>query len=165
MTLDDPPLAAATYARGFAGLRREAEAEPQKRVLALVSRQAPGRSRRRAIASSSETIPTAVVSRRYQLLVNGFAVSVPYESSPEPARYGHRGARLPEPLVHLDLNRGPSVIGAPQFSALTGARGDGVKVAVVDDGVDQEHPFLDPTGFSYPAWLPEGRRAEGRHPR
>ena len=56
----------------------------------------------------------------------------------------------------LDLNRGPSVVGAPQFGALTGARGQGVKVAVVDDGVDQEHPFLDPTGFSYPPGFPKG---------
>ena len=39
---------------------------------------------------------------------------------------------------------------------LTGARGQGVKVAVVDDGVDHEHPFLDPTGFSYPPGFPKG---------
>ena len=32
----------------------------------------------------------------------------------------------------------------------------GVKVAVVDDGVDHEHPFLDPTGFSYPPGFPKG---------
>src|SRR4030095_5931863 len=54
------------------------------------------------------------------------------------------------------VNRGPSVVGAPQFSSLTGARGDGVKVAVVDDGVDYEHPFLDPKGFSYPPGFPKG---------
>ena len=31
-----------------------------------------------------------------------------------------------------------------------------MKVAVVDDGVDHEHPFLDPTGFSYPPGFPKG---------
>jgi minor extracellular serine protease Vpr len=31
-----------------------------------------------------------------------------------------------------------------------------VKVAVVDDGVDQEHPFLSPEGFSYPPGFPKG---------
>ena len=31
-----------------------------------------------------------------------------------------------------------------------------MKVAIVDDGVDQEHPFLDPTGFSYPPGFPKG---------
>ena len=29
-------------------------------------------------------------------------------------------------------------------------------MAVVDDGVDHEHEFLDPTGFSYPAGYPKG---------
>ena len=54
------------------------------------------------------------------------------------------------------LNRGPAVIGAPQFSGLTGAKGQGVKVAVVDDGVDTEHAFLSPTGLSYPPGFPKG---------
>ncbi len=31
-----------------------------------------------------------------------------------------------------------------------------MKVAVVDDGVDQEHEFLDPTGFSFPPGFPKG---------
>src|SRR5262249_61125173 len=39
----------------------------------------------------------------------------------------------------------------------TGARGDGVKIGVVDDGVDQTNPFFDPTGFSYPAGFPKGQ--------
>ncbi len=54
------------------------------------------------------------------------------------------------------LNRGPAVIGAPQFAGLTGAKGDGVKVAVVDDGVDNEHAFLSPAGLSYPPGFPKG---------
>jgi hypothetical protein len=49
-----------------------------------------------------------------------------------------------------------TILGATAFSGLTGARGEGVKVAVVDDGVDHEHPFLSPTGFSYPAGFPKG---------
>ena len=60
----------------------------------------------------------------------------------------------------LSLNRGPAVIGAPQFSAATGAGGAGVKVAVVDDGVDHEHLFLDPAGYAYPPGYP---RRPGRH--
>ncbi len=70
----------------------------------------------------------------------------------------------PSRMYTLSMNRGPSVIGATQFAGLTGARGNGVKVAVVDDGVDHEHRFLDPTGFSYPAGFPKGP-GEGRHRR
>ena len=32
-----------------------------------------------------------------------------------------------------------------------------MKIGVVDDGIDQTNPFFNPTGFSYPAGLPEGR--------
>ncbi len=60
------------------------------------------------------------------------------------------------------LNRGPAVIGAPQFAGLTGAKGEGVKVAVVDDGVDNEHAFLSPTGLSYPPGFPKGPAAARR---
>ena len=54
------------------------------------------------------------------------------------------------------MNRGPAVIGATQFAGLTGAKGEGVKVAVVDDGVDHEHAFLGAAGLSYPAGFPKG---------
>src|SRR5436189_4214326 len=43
---------------------------------------------------------------------------------------------------HLALNRSPSVIGADTFHAATGANGEGVKVGIVDDGVDNTNPFL-----------------------
>jgi len=31
-----------------------------------------------------------------------------------------------------------------------------MKVAVLDTGIDEEHPFFDPTGFSYPPGYPKG---------
>ena len=91
------------------------------------------------------------------MLVNGFAVSLPYERLPGLLASDAVERVYPSYSYHLDLNRGPAVLGATAFSGLTGARGEGVKVAVVDDGVDHEHPFLDPAGFSYPAGLPEGQ--------
>ena len=155
MTLDDPPLAAATYARGFGGLGPRSKLN----VHSAFSRSYLGTleaAQARAIAELRKEIPQAVVSRRYQVLVNGFAVSVPYSRLPDllDARFAEHV--YPSLTYTLDLNRGPSVLGAPAFAAATGARGDGVKVAVVDDGVDHEHPFLDPKGFSYPPGFPKG---------
>jgi minor extracellular serine protease Vpr len=155
MTLADPPLAAATYARGFAGLgvKRKLNvhtAFSRSYVSTLEAEQA------KAIARVQVLVPSAVVSRRYQILVNGFAVSVPYSRLPALVSSRIATRIYPSLSYHVDLNRGPSVVGAPQFSALTGSRGEGVKVAVVDDGVDQEHPFLNPTGFSYPPGFPKG---------
>ena len=39
-----------------------------------------------------------------------------------------------------------------------GAGGEGVKIAVVDDGVDPGNRFFAPEGFSYPAGFPKGGR-------
>jgi minor extracellular serine protease Vpr len=155
VTLEDPPLAAAAFARRFAGFGPKRKLDlrssfSQSYLAGLEAAQA------RAIASLRREIPEARVSRRYQLLVNGFAVSIPYARLPALLELEAAKRVYPSLRYTLSMNRGPSVIGATQFGALTGAKGDGVKVAVVDDGIDHEHPFFDPTGFSYPAGFPKG---------
>ena len=49
-------------------------------------------------------------------------------------------------------------MGATAYWAATGARGNGVKIGVVDDGVDQTNPFFAPAGLQYPAGFPKGAR-------
>jgi hypothetical protein len=49
-------------------------------------------------------------------IVNGFAVSVPYSRLPELLSSGIAKRVFPSLSYNLDLNRGPSVVGAPQFS-------------------------------------------------
>jgi subtilisin family serine protease len=155
VTLDQPPLAAAAPRSAFAtlGARRKlsfSSAFSRSYLARLENAQ------RRAIAEVRSLIPQAKVSRRYEVLLNGFAVSLPYEQLPKLLASGIAERVYPSLRYTVSLNRGPAVIGAAQFAGLTGARGEGVKVAVVDDGVDHEHLFLDPTGFSYPPGFPKG---------
>jgi len=156
VTLEDPPLAAAANARQLSGLgvnrRLDVAGSFSRSYLAgLAAAQA------RAIAAVRSAIPEARVSRRYRILLNGFAVSVPYARLPELLELDAVENVYPSRSYTMSLNRGPAVIGAPQFQAATGGSlGDGVKVAVVDDGVDHEHPFLRPDGFSYPPGFPKG---------
>jgi subtilisin family serine protease len=154
MTLHDPPLAAASYARR-SGVATRAKLDFRSSFTRsyLDTLEAEQDS---AIARLHREIPQARVSRRYQVLENGFAVSVPYARLPELLSSGIATRVYPSLTYRLALNRGPGVIGAPQFSSATGAKGEGVKVAVVDDGVDHQHPFFDPKGFSYPPGFPKG---------
>jgi subtilisin family serine protease len=57
-------------------------------------------------------------------------------------------------------NRGPGLIGAPQLwgSGLATA-GQGIKIGLIDDGIDQAHPYFHPSGYAYPAGFPKGNRA------
>jgi minor extracellular serine protease Vpr len=112
----------------------------------------------RAIGVLRREIPQARVSSRFRILLNGFTVSVPKRSLAELSRLGFVRKVYPSFRYTLSTNRGPGLIGAPELRALTGARGDGIKVAVVDDGVDWRNPFLSPGGLGAPAGFPRGNR-------
>jgi minor extracellular serine protease Vpr len=61
-------------------------------------------------------------------------------------------------LYHPDLSQSYKVINAS--GAWTSARGRanagaGIKIGDIDTGIDQTHPFFDPTGFSYPTGFPK----------
>ena len=58
----------------------------------------------------------------------------------------------------------PTSSGAPTLATA----GNGMKIGIIDDGVDATHPFFNPAGFTYPPGLPEGpdqvHDAEGDRP-
>jgi subtilisin family serine protease len=36
-------------------------------------------------------------------------------------------------------------------------QGAGIKIGIIDDGVDQTHPYFSPAGYTMPAGYPKGR--------
>ena len=78
----------------------------------------------------------------------------PRAARARPARLRQQG--LPEPDYTLNTNESPSIISADALHARTGAMGDGVKIAVVDNGIDQTNPFLRPDGMHFPPGFPKG---------
>jgi minor extracellular serine protease Vpr len=109
-----------------------------------------------AVAQLQRAVPEATVSRRYQIVLNGLAVELPAQDVPALVRQGFARRVYPSLRYTLRMNAGPDVIGARAYAASRGARGEGIKIAVVDDGIDQTNPFLDPSGFSYPPGYPRG---------
>jgi subtilisin family serine protease len=107
------------------------------------------------------SIPGAQVRWRYRIVLDGLAVSLP-ES---------RIGRLASTPGVDDVVRGTRYSGTVADSAqaavpagpstdLAGvAKGDGVKIAILDDGVDHRHPFFDPGGYAFPAGFPRGNTA------
>ena len=151
-----PPLAA-RYGRGlfaFGPRRKLSLASTTSRAyLARLERAqtlAAGQIRR--------AIPRARIFERYRLILNGFALRLPYRDLPALEGLAAVQKVYPSLRYHLDTNKSPSVIRADTFWASTGGRGQGIKIGVVDDGVDMDNPFFNPAGLSYPVGFPKGAR-------
>ncbi len=117
------------------------------------------RVQRRAAAGLKRAIPSAQIRHRYRVILDGFAVELPVTKLPTLARLSFVTKIYPSLRYREKLNRSPALIHADAFWSATGNRGEGVKIGVVDDGVDPTNPFFDPGGYSYPAGFPRGGRA------
>jgi minor extracellular serine protease Vpr len=155
VTLKLPPLAAAFRTRTLAGAastqRLDVRAASSRAYLERVAA-----AQRAAAAQLRRAVPEARISRRFRIVLDGLTVSVPAKRLPELVRLGFVAKVYPSIRFTLALDRSPSIIGADVLHATTGARGDGVKIGVVDDGVDQTNPFFSPAGYAYPAGFPLG---------
>src|SRR4051812_3478070 len=109
-----------------------------------------------AAAQVRAAVPAAVVQEHYSILLDGFAVQLPARSLPKLLSVRAVTKLYPALSYTATMDRGPSVIKATDLQAATGDKGQGVKIGVVDTGVDSSSPFLDPTGFSYPSGFPKG---------
>src|SRR3954452_22990634 len=155
VSLKLPPLAQA-YGRGLyaagAAHRLQVRSSAAKAYVARIDAQ-----QNAAIAQLRRALPDARVSLRYQVVLNAFAVSLPAKELPKLSRQGFAARVWPSFTYHLALNRSPAVIGADVFHAATGGNGEGVKIGVVDDGVDNTNPFLSGAGFTAPTGFPLGQ--------
>ena len=105
-------------------------------------------------------IPRARTRWSYGVVLNGFAVVVPQEQLARLSRVPGVGRVWPSLRYRPLLDRTPQLIGAPTLwgPALVTA-GEGMKIGIIDDGIDQTHPFFAPTGYAYPPGFPKGQTA------
>ena len=114
------------------------------------------------LARIRSEIPSATVHWHYDVVLNGMAVVVP--RSQLATLSSIPGATVwPSVTYHAlrddapALNRTPQLIGATTVWGPTLATaGQGMKIGIIDDGVDQAHSFFDPTAYTYPAGFPKG---------
>lgn len=61
-------------------------------------------------------------------------------------------------VVHTDMNRSPTLIGAPTLWNTVGGQGNagaGMKIGIIDTGIDTSHPFLTDNSLTVPAGYPK----------
>jgi subtilisin family serine protease len=118
-------------------------------------------SAHRTLAARVErAVPAAEVRWRYSIVANGLAVVVPSGDLSRLAHVPGVAHVWPTVTYHALLDRTPRLIGATTLwgPALSTA-GSGMKIGIIDQGIDQRHPFFDPTGFAYPPGFPKGNAA------
>jgi subtilisin family serine protease len=104
-------------------------------------------------------VPDARIGWRYRLVANGFSLTLP---DAEVSRLeGLPGVRevLPAGSYEPQVASSPQQIGAPAlWGATLDTAGQGVKIGIIDSGIDPDHPFFDPAGYAMPAGFPRGQQ-------
>jgi subtilisin family serine protease len=151
-----PPLAAETSRIEAAvhSRRLDARAAPARAYLARLAV-----AQRAARAELAAAIPSARVTGSYRIVLDALAVDLPADRLDALSRLGFVSRIYASIRYTLALDRSPGVIGADVLQRTTGATGAGVKIAIVDDGIDERNPFFAPGDLTYPPGFPKGNRA------
>jgi subtilisin family serine protease len=163
VTLKPPPLARAFAVQqrtlaysSFARPRRLLVTAPASRL--YLDRLAA--AQRVVAARIHAAIPPARTHWHYGVVLDGFSAVVPENQLARVAQIRGVDRVWPSFRYHELLDRTPALIGAPQVWGPTLATaGEGMKIGIIDDGIDQTHPFFSPAGYSYPPGFPKGQTA------
>src|SRR5215472_9938322 len=102
--------------------------------------------------------PEATVTYEYSTVLNGLAVKL---NGVDIDRLNHLPGVVTAAYtfsVHTDMNISPGLIGAPTLWAADGGQsnaGAGIKIGIIDTGIDFTHPFLTDNSLAVPAGFPK----------
>ena len=111
-------------------------------------------------ASLHRAIPGASIHWRYRVVLNGVAVVVPETSLPVLERIpGVESVDAGASYAVASVSVEDMARATREWQAGLPNRGDGIKIAIIDDGVDQRHPYFSPGGYTMPPGFPKGQAA------
>jgi subtilisin family serine protease len=125
----------------------------------------------RTLASQlAVSIPAARIGWHYGVALDGVSVVLPASDLARlralpgatvwPTVTYHALRDTPASSTTTAAGPGPALIGAPElWGQNLATAGQGVKIGLVDDGIDEVHPYFAPASFSYPAGYPKGNKA------
>src|SRR5947207_2834441 len=102
--------------------------------------------------------PRARVTSEYDISLNAVAVQLNGTSLTTIAAAPMVQSVEYNALYHPNLSQSHFIINADPAWVAAGGRavaGAGIKIGDIDTGIDNTHPFFDPTGFSYPTGFPK----------
>jgi subtilisin family serine protease len=105
------------------------------------------------------TVPGAQLRWRYTHVANGLAVVLPRAEVARLAATPGVARVWPNVTYHaLRDAAGPQQIGADKlWGANLDTAGSGMKIGIIDDGLEADHPSFNPAGYTYPPGFPKGQ--------
>jgi subtilisin family serine protease len=161
VTLPEPPLAEAVTADRALAAHAVREHRLDVRTPASTTYLRTLASAQRSLeARIGELVPSARVTWHYGVVADGMAVVVPRSKLSRLRRVAGAAHVYPSFTYHSLLDRSTVLIGAPTIWGPTlQSAGQGVKIAIIDDGIDPHHPFFNPAAFTMPPGYPLGNKA------
>ena len=138
------------------GVRTLAAVGARHARLPAPARRGAGRARRRGSRTRpGRAGPLALPARRERLRRRRPALAgrSARAASPASPRSGRTSA-----TTRCATRGGPQQIGADKlWGANLETAGNGMKIGIIDDGLDATHPYFNPSGFQYPPGFPKGQ--------
>jgi subtilisin family serine protease len=171
VTLPRPSLAVeVAHDRTLAAAARRSHSLVVRAPAAVSYLRTLAAAQRTLTARLAVTVPAARVGWHYTVALDGVSVLLPASDLASlralpgvtvwPTVTFHALPDTPSSNSTTTADPGPNLIGA---TALWGQNlataGEGIKIGLIDDGIDQAHPYFNPAGYSYPAGFPKGNTA------
>ncbi len=159
VALDSPPLATAVASSRVLTVAAKRERLDVRSGTSASYLRDVSADQRALAQRIRHAIPRARIRRSYSVVANALAVVVP---AGEADRLGALAgvARVYPSIRYRARALHPNVIatGAPAlWSSDLSTAGNGIKIGIVDDGIDQTHPYFNPRGYAFPAGFPKGQ--------
>ena len=113
-------------------------------------------------AAIQRALPGSVIERAYEITFNGLVVRVP--------KYNERAIEILRSLPGVSAAYDEAAFGLTLYASLPAIRaqelwqevggsefaGSGIKIAILDSGIEADHPMFDGRSFAYPPGYPRG---------
>ena len=158
VTLDAPPLATAIQRSRVLSSRYKARRLEFRAPTSVAYLRSLAVAQHALAARIGATVPDGRVTWHYEVVLNGLAVLLPREDLGRLAAVPGVAEVWPSLTYRPLLDKSPELIGAdklwdaPSFDTA----GNGIKIGIIDDGVDEKHPFFDASGYTMPPGFPKG---------
>jgi minor extracellular serine protease Vpr len=167
--LDEPPLA--KYRDTLPGLKGVLDARTPRGHLDV---KAPasraylahlGAKQKDFEAKLKDSVPTAAVQWRYDTAFNGLTLQIPRDRIDSLRRLPHVVSVRETYKLEPELDESKNLLGLQTLwnampSSPLGA-GAGLRLALIDSGVNAQHPFFNASGYTAPTGYPKAQRVSG----